>query len=134
MIDCGATVVPFVPGGVTTAIKGWRAGRSGQKLLTHIYKATNFASDALLNSHFAKHAAEWGAGNITMTAYLKRARDLLSRNPGGDILEFVREGGDVLRYNTRTNEFAIGTADGVIRTLFRPGDGFEYWLRTIGRP
>jgi hypothetical protein len=38
-----------------------------------------------LESHFAKHAAEWGAGNITKQGYLKRAQDLLSRNVGGDI-------------------------------------------------
>jgi RHS repeat-associated protein len=84
-----------------------------------------------LESHFAKHAAEWGAGNVTKTAYLKRAQSLLSRAPGGDILGHVRANGDVLRYNVRTNEFVVGTAQGQIRTLFRPADGLQYWLRQV---
>ena len=84
-----------------------------------------------LESHFAKHAAEWGAGNITKAAYLKRAQSLLNRAPGGEVLGHVRANGDILRYNTRTNEFVVGTAQGQIRTLFRPTDGLQYWLRQV---
>jgi pyocin large subunit-like protein len=50
--------------------------------------------------------------------YLQGARSLLNSEPGGDILGAVRSNGDVLRYNTATNEFAAGTSDGVIRTFF----------------
>jgi RHS repeat-associated protein len=94
------------------------------------YAAKGFAKGQL-EKHFAKHAAEWGAGNITKTAYLKRAQDLLGRDVGGDILGHVRANGDVLRYNARTNEFAVGAADGTIRTLFRPSGGMKYWLDEI---
>jgi len=83
-----------------------------------------------LEKHFAKHAAEWGAGNITQLGYLKRAQSLLGKEVGGDILGAVRANGDVLRYNIRTNEFAVGAADGTIRTLFRPQAAMEYW-RTV---
>jgi pyocin large subunit-like protein len=44
----------------------------------------------------------------------------------------VRRGGDILRYNVRTNEFAVGAADGTIRRLFRPQDGIKYWLKQVG--
>jgi pyocin large subunit-like protein len=90
----------------------------------------NFAKGQL-DKHFAKHAGEWGAGNITKEAYLKRAQDLLSRKTGDNILGAVRSNGDILRYNARTNEFAVGTAEGVIRTLFRPAEGMAYWLRQV---
>jgi hypothetical protein len=107
---------------------GYRfAARSGQRLLG---PARNFA-EGQLEKHFAKHAGEWGAGNITQTGYLKRAQDLLSREVGGDILGATRPGGDILRYNVRTNEFAVGTAEGTIRTLFRPQEGMAYWLRQV---
>jgi len=103
------------------------ATRGGQKLLG---PARNFA-EGQLEKHFGKHAAEWGAGNITKDAYLKRAGDLLGREPGGNILGAARANGDILRYNIRTNEFAVGTAEGTIRTLFRPTEGLKYWLRQV---
>ncbi|MBE7447998.1 MAG: hypothetical protein HS111_03655 [Kofleriaceae bacterium] len=103
------------------------AAGGAPKLLTQgAYRAKAFAQGQL-DKHFAKHAAEWGAGNITKTGYLKRAQNLLGRDVGGDILGAVRKNGDVLRYNARTNEFAVGAADGTIRTLFRPQAGMDYW-------
>lgn len=88
----------------------------------------NFASGQL-EAHFAKHADEWGA--IGQDAYLARARSMLSSDPGGNLAGFVRSNGDVLRYNVRTNEFAVGSSSGVIRTLFRPDDGMDYWLKQV---
>ncbi len=88
----------------------------------------NFAPGQL-ESHFAKHAGEWGA--IGEDAYLARARSMLSSDVGGEIRGAVRANGDVLRYNVRTNEFAVGASDGTIRTLFRPTDGLDYWLSQV---
>ena len=51
---------------------------------------------------------------------MKRARSLLDSQPGGSIVGKTRTNGDILRYNTHTGEFAVGTADGTIKTLFRP--------------
>ena len=92
---------------------------------------TNFKPGEL-DIHFNKHAGEWGAGNITKDSYLKRAIDLLGREPGGEILGHTRANGDILRYNTITNEFAIGAQDGTIRTLFKPKDGLNYWNKQVG--
>lgn len=84
-----------------------------------------------LEAHFAKHSGEWGA--IGEDSYLARARSMLSSDPGGDLLGSVRENGDVLRFNVRTGEFAVGSSNGVIRTLFRPDAGLDYWLAQVGR-
>ena len=87
-----------------------------------------------LEKHFRKHADEWGA--IGKDAYLHRARDLLGRQPGGEILGHTRSTGEIVRFNSRTGEFAVGAPDGkTIRTLFRPikspeaGSPLEYYLK-----
>jgi RHS repeat-associated protein len=108
-------------------IAGVILGPAGSGLKRARVAATEFA-EGELEKHFLKHAAEWGAGNITKAAYLKRASTLLDSDIGGDIYGFVRKNGDILRYNRRTNEFAAQTADGRIKTLFRPKDGLNYWL------
>lgn len=70
--------------------------------------------------------------NLAQSGYPAKARELLNATPGGAIQGFVRSNGDVLRYNIQTNEFAVRSADGTIRTLFRPGEGLQYWLGQIG--
>jgi pyocin large subunit-like protein len=35
-------------------------------------------------------------------------------------------------YNIRTNEFAVGSSEGTVRTLFRPKDGIHYWNKQVG--
>jgi hypothetical protein len=82
-----------------------------------------------LAEHFRKHAAEWAPPISSEAAYLRQASDLLSFPPGGSILQKVRPNGDILRYNTATNEFASMASDGTIRTFFRPTDGINYWNR-----
>lgn len=104
-----------------------RSQNSAQKLLP---AARQFAAGQL-DKHFTKHASEWGAGNITRMGYLKRAQDLLGRPVGGDILGATRTSGEVLRWNTRTNEFAAALKDGTIGTLFRPHDGPSNWARRL---
>ncbi|HEV8546461.1 MAG TPA: polymorphic toxin-type HINT domain-containing protein, partial [Candidatus Limnocylindrales bacterium] len=86
-----------------------------------------------LETHFVSHAGEWAGGIATKEAYLARARSLLSSQPGGTVEGFIRTNGDVLRYNRFTNEFAVASANGTIRTLFRPADGLKYWLKQIGQ-
>ncbi len=84
-----------------------------------------------LAPHYADHAGEYGA--IGIDAYVSRARSLLSTDVGNGVRGFTRSNGDVIRYSVRTNELAIGTSDGVIRTLFRPTDGLDYYLtRVVG--
>ncbi|WP_159396847.1 hypothetical protein [Sorangium cellulosum] len=92
-----------------------------------------FASEAHLERHFARHASEWGAGNITKMGYAKRAETLLRSPVGGDIQGFTSKRGWTFRYNSQTNEFATMKPDGTIETLFRPRDGARYWAEQVGR-
>ncbi|HBV98040.1 MAG: hypothetical protein JL50_00965 [Peptococcaceae bacterium BICA1-7] len=86
-----------------------------------------FRTTELFESHFAKHAGEFG--NITKEQYLKGAQNLINSKPGGDILSKVRPNGDTIFYNKATNEFAVKANDGAIRTYFKPTDGLEYFNR-----
>ena len=79
-----------------------------------------------MDSHYAKHGSEFG--NITKDQYLKGAQDLVNSN-GTNILTKTRANGDVVFYNKVTNEFAVKTSDGVIRTYFKPTDGVDYFYR-----
>jgi RHS repeat-associated protein len=118
-----STALPFVSGlGATDD-----AARGGARLLARGRWAPTAFRAGELDIHFAKHAAEWGAGNITKGGYLTRARQLLSSDVGGQIQGFTRRNGDVVRYNARTNEFAVAASDGTIRTLFRPTEGAVYY-------
>jgi pyocin large subunit-like protein len=99
-------------------------------LISGAWKAIDFATGKP-DKHFAKQASEWGTGNITKDAYLKRAQNVLNSCVGGDIEGFVSKEGWVFRYNTRTNEFATAKIDGTIETLFRPNTGIDYWYEQI---
>lgn len=89
-----------------------------------------FASDKHLNDHYVKHVIRQKEfGEISKEEYLRRAQELVTSEPGGEILVKERSNGDLLFYNKRTNEFAVLTADGIIRTFFKPKDGIDYFLR-----
>ncbi|MBF0489629.1 MAG: hypothetical protein HQL15_03290 [Candidatus Omnitrophica bacterium] len=96
----------------------------GSAALTHGVKARDFAPGQL-QMHFTKHGYQFGA--ITEEEYLEDARKLLDAPVGTDLLEKVRENGDIEHYRPSTREFAVMTRTGRIRTYFitRPG----YWER-----
>ena len=79
-----------------------------------------------MDSHYNKHKDEFG--NISKDKYLEGANDLINSS-GDDILTKVRNNGDELFYNTKTNEFAVKTKDGYLRTYFKPTDGLDYFNR-----
>lgn len=117
-------------GGESGNNKAGTAGSSSKKGGSDATKGTSktgFKTQELLDSHFEKHAAEFG--NITKQQYLKGAQDLVSSKPGGNILTKVRPNGDTIFYNKATNEFAVKTSDGIIRTYFKPTDGINYFNR-----
>jgi filamentous hemagglutinin len=41
----------------------------------------------------------------------------------------MRANGDILKYNPGTNTFGVMNSSGIPRTLFKPTDGLNYWLR-----
>jgi pyocin large subunit-like protein len=89
-----------------------------------------FASEKQLDNHYVKHVIRQKEfGSISKEEYLQRAQELVTSPPGGDILVKTRSNGDRLFYNKRTNEFAVLTEDGIIRTFFKPKDGIDYFRR-----
>jgi pyocin large subunit-like protein len=89
-----------------------------------------FASEKHLDDHYVKHVIRQKEfGSISKEEYLQRAQELVTSEPGGDILVKRRSNGDRLFYNQRTNEFAVLTENGIIRTFFKPRDGIDYFRR-----
>jgi hypothetical protein len=86
-------------------------------------RVAQFASRAVLTSHFERHGAEFGAK--TAKAYLRQAQSFVRRE-GLDSV--TRSNGDRLLYDAAKNEFAAVAKDGTIRTYFKPKRGAEYWL------
>lgn len=72
--------------------------------------AGRFASGKWL-SHFENHGAEFGYKNSM--EYLQGARSLIGRR---GIQTYTRKNGDQLFYDSATNEFAVMTQGGTIRT------------------
>lgn len=78
-----------------------------------------------LDAHYLKHKGEFG--DITKEEYLNGARLLLNSAPSRDILEKMRDNGDVLHYRVSTGEFTVMARDGRIRTYFKAD--YRYWMR-----
>jgi pyocin large subunit-like protein len=77
-----------------------------------------------LEQHFAKHGAEMGFA--TKEDYLRAAQALVCGGPG---VETFQRGGNTLFFKESTDEFAVLSERGVIRTYFKPSDGRRYWER-----
>lgn len=60
--------------------------------------------------------------------YLAKAKAFTSRPPA-DAEKVSRPNGDVLIYQARTNTFAVVDKRGVVRTMFKPSSGGDYWAR-----
>ncbi|HLH42484.1 MAG TPA: hypothetical protein VKV74_05835 [Bryobacteraceae bacterium] len=91
-----------------------------------------FRSPRQLEEHYQKHGTEFG--HISRAEYLRLAQDLRDAPAGGPILEAVKAGGVVTRFDRRNGYFGAYNADGTIRTFFIPNDGERYFHRQAGRP
>jgi pyocin large subunit-like protein len=76
--------------------------------------------------HFWNHNREFEPEFASPDAYESAAIEFLSRELGNTILECVRRNGDVIRFDTRSNEFAICDRDGYLKTYYKPD---IYWHR-----
>lgn len=91
-----------------------------------------FRSQAQFNEHFQKHGREFG--KITQADYLRLAQELRDAPVGGPILEAIKPGGVISRFNKRTGYFGAYNRDRTIRTFFIPNDGERYFHRQATRP
>ena len=88
-------------------------------------KYKRFYSDKSLNNHFLKHSSDYPDFNVK--EYLNRAIELLNSDISDVVLGFDSEDGFVYRYDTITNDLAIGKKDNHISTLFKPERGMDYY-------
>lgn len=91
-----------------------------------------FRTRRQFDEHYQKHGREFG--NITQAQYLKLAQELRDAPSGGPILEAIKPGGVISRFDRRTGYFGAYNRDGTIRTFFIPNDGERYFRRQAARP
>jgi pyocin large subunit-like protein len=91
----------------------------------------SFRSRALLDEHYQKHGAEFGA--ISEAGYLRLAQELRDAPPGGPILEAGRRDGEFSKFDRRHGYFGAYNRDGTIRTFFIPNNGERYFRRQAQR-
>jgi len=84
----------------------------------------SFRSNGTWVSHFEKHKGEFNFA--TKEEYLNGANNMLKQP---DLLMKKDDDGDDLYYRESTNEFAVVSTDGYIRTYFKPTAGINYFKR-----
>lgn len=91
-----------------------------------------FRSRRAFEEHYAKHGSEFG--NVSPQEYLRLAQSLRDAPVGGPILQVVKPGGIVTKFDRRTGAFGAYNPDRTIRTFFKPNDGERYFYRQAKRP
>ena len=91
-----------------------------------------FRSKRQFDEHYQKHGREFG--NVTQAQYLQLAQDLRDAPAGGPILEALKPGGVVTRFDKSHGYFGAYNGDRTIRTFFVPNDGERYFRRQATRP
>ena len=82
---------------------------------------------ANLQRHWEKHQAEFPEC-ASAEAYGEAARALADNPPEGTLRKTTADG-DQMLYHPPTNRFLVMTADGTIKTCFKPDQGINYWRR-----
>ena len=89
------------------------------------YAEYHFRNEKYLEDHYQKHGIEMGFSSAS--EYEKAASDLI--NNEDCLYKNEKEDNDGVYYLESTNEFAILSSDGYIRTYFMPDDGIDYFNR-----
>lgn len=91
------------------------------------YVSYTFRTKKQFDGHFEKHGKEFGS--ITQEEYLKKANDLINNDSDTILHKTEAEDGDYIFYDTVNNEILFLSADGYIRTYFKPSSGIDYYNR-----
>lgn len=73
---------------------------------------------------FERNGAAFGADSVD--AFVRKAHAFTAKPPKGSLF-LTRENGDRLIYDPAGNVFAIASAEGAPRTMFKPDTGMAYW-------
>lgn len=79
---------------------------------------TGFASEAKLKSHSRRHGL--GVGTKSDEEYRQKGIDFLKQSCGDDVIGYARPDGSIVRFNTKTCEYAAGKPGGEIYTYMSP--------------
>ncbi len=85
----------------------------------------SFRNDKRLYEHYKKHGIDMGFNSPE--AYLSAANEAV-HNPDA-LIKLEKEDKDYVFYVEATNEFAVVSRDGYLRTYFYPNGGKSYYLR-----
>ena len=77
-------------------------------------------------AQFQRNGATFGSASVE--DYVAEAHAFADKPPKGTQMT-TRRNGDVLLYDPVGNVFAVVTADGAPRTMFKPKDGPAYWAK-----
>ena len=77
-------------------------------------------------AQFQRNGATFGSA--TVEDYIAEAHAFADKPPKGTQMT-TRRNGDVLLYDPVGNVFAVVTAEGAPRTMFKPKDGPAYWAK-----
>ncbi|MBP5300748.1 MAG: hypothetical protein J6Y80_05020 [Victivallales bacterium] len=80
-----------------------------------------------LQRHWEKHQAEFPEYH-SAEEYGSAVEDFVDHPPAGALHKTTADG-DQMYYHPPSNRFAVVTADGVIKTCFKPDQGIRYWNR-----
>ncbi len=79
---------------------------------------TGFASPARLEDHATRHGFA-DMGFATKEEYQQKGIDFLKQPCGGDVIGYARPDGVVVRFNTKTTEYATGVPGGPLKTYMK---------------
>src|SRR5580658_831566 len=100
--------------------------------LTLLAAGPGFRTQTQFNEHYQKHGREFG--NVSPAEYLRLAQELRDAPVGGPILEAIKPGGVISRFDRSKGYFGAYNRDRTIRTFFIPNDGERYFVRQSSRP
>lgn len=114
-----------VPTEATTAETHTSEATSAEAEAEEFQQLYYFRSKKLLESHYEKHGIDMGFA--TPEEY-ETAASAVIQSPGA-LYKTEKEDGDGVYYIEATNEFAVLSTDGYIRTYFLPDAGKKYFDR-----
>lgn len=79
---------------------------------------TGFASPEKLKDHATRHGLE-EMGIQSEEEYQQKGIDFLKQPCGGDVVGYARSDGSIVRFNTKTTEYARGFPGGVLKTYMK---------------
>ncbi|MBX3722405.1 MAG: VCBS repeat-containing protein [Turneriella sp.] len=123
--DAGG-IDPFTLVGAAAGIA--KAAANGASRLPSIWTSTSkLSSVENAYQHWLTHGAEFP--NLrNAKQYVDAARDFMKNSQPGTLLKTRSSNGDILKYQMDSNTFGVINDIGEVRTMFKPTDGFLYWL------